>query len=109
MTGKAGALSEKPTALPARYRPRFAWKLDRRCVAVREVASEASIGATCRPLSSRRSYATTRDRSRYGRRCHAKPAIANGWTPRLANGLATWWPRPGHGAAAGAYQIRVLE
>jgi hypothetical protein len=40
MSGKAGALSEKPTALPARYRPRFAWKLDRRCVAVREVASD---------------------------------------------------------------------
>jgi len=40
MSGKPGMLSQLPTTLPARYRPRFAWKLDRRCVAVRELASD---------------------------------------------------------------------
>ena len=40
MTGKAGALSLKPTELPARYRRLFAWELDRRCSAVREVAGD---------------------------------------------------------------------
>jgi hypothetical protein len=40
MSGKAGALSEKPTELPARYERLFAWQLDRRCSAVREVASD---------------------------------------------------------------------
>ena len=40
MAGKEGALSLKPTELPARYRERFAWTLDRRCKAVREVAAD---------------------------------------------------------------------
>jgi hypothetical protein len=40
MSGKAGALSEKPTALPARYERLFAWELDRRCKTVREVAAD---------------------------------------------------------------------
>ena len=40
MTGKAGALCEKPTELPARYERLFAWQLDRRCKAVREVAGD---------------------------------------------------------------------
>jgi hypothetical protein len=40
MAGKAGALSMKPTELPARYRRLFAWELDRRCKAVREVAGD---------------------------------------------------------------------
>ena len=40
MAGKQGALSIKPTELPARYRERFAWKLDRRCMAVRELAAD---------------------------------------------------------------------
>ena len=42
MAGKAGALSAKPTELPARYRPRgrFAWNLDRRCTVVRELAAD---------------------------------------------------------------------
>jgi hypothetical protein len=40
MSGKAGALSLKPTELPARYRRLFAWQLDRRCKAVREVAGD---------------------------------------------------------------------
>jgi hypothetical protein len=40
MAGKQGALSEKPTALPARYERLFAWQLDRRCQAVREVAGD---------------------------------------------------------------------
>jgi hypothetical protein len=40
MTGKAGALSTKPTELPARYERLLAWQLDRRCKAVREVAGD---------------------------------------------------------------------
>jgi hypothetical protein len=40
MAGKPGALSEKPTQLPARYERLFAWQLDRRCKAVREVAGD---------------------------------------------------------------------
>jgi hypothetical protein len=40
MSGKAGALCEKPTELPARYERLFAWQLDRRCKAVREVARD---------------------------------------------------------------------
>jgi hypothetical protein len=40
MSGKAGALCLKPTELPARYERLFAWQLDRRCKAVREVASD---------------------------------------------------------------------
>jgi hypothetical protein len=40
MSGKAGALSLKPTELPARYQRLFAWQLDRRCKAVREVAGD---------------------------------------------------------------------
>jgi hypothetical protein len=40
MSGKPGALCEKPTELPARYQRLFAWQLDRRCKAVREVASD---------------------------------------------------------------------
>lgn len=40
MSGKAGALSLKPTELPARYERLFAWQLDRRCKAVMEVASD---------------------------------------------------------------------
>lgn len=40
MAGKPGALSEKPTLLPARYRGRFAWQLDRRAKVVREVAAD---------------------------------------------------------------------
>ena len=40
MAGKPGALSEKPTALPARYRPLFPWSLDRRSKVVREVAAD---------------------------------------------------------------------
>jgi hypothetical protein len=31
---------EKPTLLPARYERLFAWQLDRRCKAVREVAAD---------------------------------------------------------------------
>jgi hypothetical protein len=40
MAGKPGALSEKPTQLPARYRERFAWQLDRRVRVVREIAAD---------------------------------------------------------------------
>lgn len=40
MSGKPGALSEKPTQLPAQYDRLFAWRLDRRCSAVREVAAD---------------------------------------------------------------------
>lgn len=40
MAGKAGALSEKPTLLPARAERLFAWRMDRRCTAVRDVASD---------------------------------------------------------------------
>ena len=40
MAGKAGALSEKPTELPAKYSRRFPWDLDRRCAAVREIAAD---------------------------------------------------------------------
>ena len=40
MAGKQGALSLKPTDLPAKYRRRFPWDLDRRCAAVREVAAD---------------------------------------------------------------------
>ena len=42
MAGKPGALSEKPTDLPAKYQRLFAWDLDRRSKAVREVASDLS-------------------------------------------------------------------
>ena len=35
-----GVSTELPTALPARYQRLFAWELDRRCKAVREVASD---------------------------------------------------------------------
>ncbi len=40
MAGKVGARSEKPTLLPARFRTRFAWQLDRRSKVVREVAAD---------------------------------------------------------------------
>jgi hypothetical protein len=40
MAGKPGALSLKPTELPAKYERLFAWQLDRRCKAVREVAGD---------------------------------------------------------------------
>jgi hypothetical protein len=40
MAGKPGALSLKPTELPARYSRLFAWELDRRSKAVREVAAD---------------------------------------------------------------------
>jgi hypothetical protein len=40
VAGKAGALSVKPTELPPRYERLFAWRLDRRCKAVREVAGD---------------------------------------------------------------------
>ena len=40
MVGKAGALTAKPTELPAKYRRLFAWDLDRRCTAVREIATD---------------------------------------------------------------------
>jgi len=40
MSGKQGALSERPTELPAKYQRLFAWQLDRRCKAVREVAGD---------------------------------------------------------------------
>jgi hypothetical protein len=40
MAGKQGALSDRPTQLPARYSPRCLWKLDRRCKTVREVAAQ---------------------------------------------------------------------
>jgi hypothetical protein len=40
VAGKPGALSLKPTELPAAYERLFAWKLDRRCRAVREVAGD---------------------------------------------------------------------
>jgi hypothetical protein len=40
MAGKPGALSERPTALPSRYRRLFAWDLDRRSKIVREVAAD---------------------------------------------------------------------
>ena len=40
MAGKVGAVSEKPTELPARYRRLFAWDLDRRSKAVREIAAD---------------------------------------------------------------------
>jgi hypothetical protein len=40
MSGKVGMVSEKPTLLPARYERLFAWQLDRRCKAVREVAGD---------------------------------------------------------------------
>lgn len=40
MAGKLGALSDKPTELPARYERLFAWELDRRCKAVREFAAD---------------------------------------------------------------------
>jgi hypothetical protein len=40
MAGKPGALCEKPTELPDRYERLFAWKLDRRCEAVREVSGD---------------------------------------------------------------------
>ena len=35
-----GLSTSLPTALPARFRPRFAWRLDRRSKAVREVAAD---------------------------------------------------------------------
>ena len=37
---QAGALSERPTDLPARYRRLFAWDLDRRSKVVREIAAD---------------------------------------------------------------------
>ena len=40
VAGKFGALSQKPTRLPARYERLFAWELDRRSKAVREVAAD---------------------------------------------------------------------
>jgi hypothetical protein len=41
MSGVPGALSEKPTELPARLNRLFPWSsLDRRCVAVREFAAD---------------------------------------------------------------------
>ena len=40
MAGKAGALSEKPTTLPAKYERLFPWELDRRCTEVREIAAD---------------------------------------------------------------------
>jgi hypothetical protein len=40
VAGKPGALSEKPTELPDRYERLFAWALDRRCKAVREIAGD---------------------------------------------------------------------
>ena len=40
MAGKPGSLSEKPTELPDRFERLFAWQLDRRCKAVREVAGD---------------------------------------------------------------------
>jgi hypothetical protein len=40
MSGKQGALSERPTQLPARYRPLFAWALDRRAKPCREIAAD---------------------------------------------------------------------
>jgi hypothetical protein len=40
MSGKVGMHSDLPTQLPAAYRARFAWKLDRRAKVVREVASD---------------------------------------------------------------------
>ena len=40
MSGKPGMMSEKPTELPARFERLFAWRLDRRCKAVREVAGD---------------------------------------------------------------------
>jgi hypothetical protein len=38
MAGKAGAVCLKPTELPARYERLIAWRLDRRCKPVGEVA-----------------------------------------------------------------------
>lgn len=40
MAGKPGALSNLPTQLPARYRQRFAWTLDKRSKVVREAAAD---------------------------------------------------------------------
>lgn len=40
MSGVPGSLSDKPTQLPARFDAGFAWELDRRSVAAREVASD---------------------------------------------------------------------
>jgi hypothetical protein len=40
MSGKPGAQSDKPTLLPARYRPLFAWDLDRRSKPCREIAAD---------------------------------------------------------------------
>jgi hypothetical protein len=40
MSGKVGMRSDLPTELPARYRMRFAWKLDKRAKVVREVAAD---------------------------------------------------------------------
>jgi hypothetical protein len=40
MSGKEGMRSDLPTQLPARYRTRFAWALDKRSKAVREVARD---------------------------------------------------------------------
>lgn len=40
MSGVPGALSEKPTQLPARFDVGFAWTLDRRSQTAREVASD---------------------------------------------------------------------
>jgi hypothetical protein len=40
VSGVPGQVSELPTQLPARYRRLFAWELDRRCKAVREVAAD---------------------------------------------------------------------
>jgi hypothetical protein len=41
MTGKPGALSEKPTELPARFDRLFPWlELDRRCSTVREFSGD---------------------------------------------------------------------
>ena len=40
MANKPRMLSDKPTALPDRYQRLFAWDLDRRCSAVREVAAD---------------------------------------------------------------------
>lgn len=40
MAGVPGALSDKPTELPARYERNFPWELDRRCRTAREIAAD---------------------------------------------------------------------
>ena len=40
MAGKRTALARKATALPAKYTRGFAWQLDQRCQAAREVATD---------------------------------------------------------------------